>query len=218
MKRIKQIIGILLIIFAVAALVYWEVEGRSRIVTEKVVVASKNIVEGQVITRQELSVVNAMPETVIPGAFSLEELYKIEGKQASQDIVQNQQIAEHLLREPIEIIKDKRSPYVVKPEWIDSRSSSLRRGDIVNIYSRDGSYHVGDFEIAFVKDVGDKEVIDMAGEDGRFGGQISDVRSRLNSSGIINHLEILAELADYRKILQFIDDTGETLLIVQKGD
>jgi len=217
-KRVKQIIGVLLIVTAVAALVYWETDGRSRVVTKQVLVASENIMQGEMITRQMLSVVNAMPDTVILGAFAPDEFHKIEGKEASQNIVRNQQISEALLREPVEIIRDRRSPYVIKPEWIYSRSSSLRRGDIVQIYSSDGSHFVGEFEVAFVKDVADKEVIDMVGEDGRMGSPVADIRSRINSSGIISHLEILTELAEYREILQFIESTGEQLLIVQKGE
>jgi hypothetical protein len=207
-----------LIISAVAALVYWETDGRSRIVTKKVLVASQNIMEGEIITRQMLATVNAMPETVIAGAFTPDEVYKIEGKEASQNIAKSGQISGLSLREPSEAVKDKRSPYVIKPEWIDSRSSSLRRGDVIKIYNRDGSHYFGDFEVVFVKDIGDKEVTDMVGEDGRYGSHVSDIRSRAHSSGIISHLEILTELGEYQKILQFIDNTEEKLLIVQKGD
>jgi len=217
-KRIKQIIGILLIVSAIAALVYWETGGRSRVVTKKVLVASENIMEGEMITRQMLTTVNAMPETVIAGAITPDEINKIEGKEAALDIAKNGQISGLSLREPSEVIKDQRSPYVIKPEWIDSRSSSLRRGDIIKIYNRDGSDYLGDFEVVFVKDTGDKEVTDLIGEDGRYGSHVSDMRSRTHSSGIISHLEILTVLEEYQKILQFIDHAEEQLLIVQKGD
>ncbi|MCL2437242.1 MAG: SAF domain-containing protein [Clostridiales bacterium] len=217
MKRAKQIIGILLIIFAVTALVYWETDGRNRVVTKSVLVASENIMEGQMITRQMLTTVNAMPETVIAGAFTPDEAHRVEGKEAAQDIAQNQQISGLSLREPSEVVTDQRSPYVIKPEWIDSRSSSLRRGDIIKIYNRDGSYYLGSFEVVFVKDVAEREVTDLFGDGGSYGSNVSDIRNRTHSSGVISHLEILTELEAYQRILRFIDDTQEQLLIVQKG-
>lgn len=217
-KRIKQIIGVLLIIFAVSALIYWETDGRNRILTVQVLVASENIIQGEVITEQMLITANAMPKTVIAGAFTPDDAGKILGKEAMHDIAKNQQISELSLKEASEIVKDKRSPYVIKPEWIDSRSSSLRKGDIIMIYNKNGSYYLGEFEVVFVKDIGDKEIIDTQGDDGRFGGHISDINSRTHSSGIISHIEILTELEEYQKILQFVDSTEEQLLIVQKGD
>ena len=216
MKNTKQIIGIILIISAIAALVYWETGGRNRIVTTKVLVAIENIMEGEVITKQMLAARNAMPETVISGALGPDAIHKVEGREASQDIAKNQQISELSIREPTEMAPDKRSPFVIKAEWIDSRSSSLRKGDMINIYSRDGAYHLGEYEVLFVKDIGEKEVTDMQFEDGRYG-RISDIRSRTHSSGIISHLEILTELHEYQKLLQFVD-TKEQLLIVQKED
>ena len=213
MKRAKQILGILLIIAAITALIFWEMTGRDIVTTKKVLVASENITAGELITNRMLKAANVMPDTVIAGAITPEELHKIEGKEALQDIVKNQQISELFLGVPTEKVKDLRSPFVIKAEWIDSRSSSLRRGDIIRIYGRDGKHYLGEFEVVFVKDVGEKEVIDISGE-GRASVN-NDVRSRTNSSGIISHLEILTELKEYQKILQFIDEFDEKLLIVQ---
>ena len=207
MKKTKQIIGIILIVVAVAALVFWETEGRDRVMTFKVLVASEDIMEGELITRQMLGVVSSMPETLIEGAFAPDDISKIEGKEAAAPISRNQQISEALLRAPNEKSVDKRSPFLIKNEWIDSRSSSLRRGDTVEIYSRDGNHFIGDFEVVFVKDAGDKEITDDAP---------SDIRERTNGSGIIDHLEILTDMEEYQKLVLFLDSTGEKLLIVQK--
>jgi len=208
-KKTKKIIGILLIIAAVAALVYWETDGRDRVVTKKVLVAANDIKEGEIITRQMLGVVSAMPDTVIAGAFTPDDINMALGKEALQPIARNQQIFEMLLRDPAETTGDGLSPFLIKSEWVDSRSSSLRRGDTVGIYSRDGSYHLGDFEVLFVKDIGDKEILDE--------GQ-RDIRDRTNGSGIIDHLEILTDIEEYQQIVQFIDASEEKLLIIQRGD
>ena len=208
MRRAKQILGVLLIVFAVAALAYWEIDGRERVVTKKVLVAGEDIAEGELITRNMLNVVSAMPETVIAGAFAPSDIARIEGKEALRPIEKNQQISELLLGEPNKKTVDRLSPFLIKSDWIDSRSSSLRRGDIVSIYSRDGSYYVGDYEILFVKDIGDKEITDEWQR---------DIRERTHGSGIIDHLEILTDIEGYKKIVRFIDESEEKLLIVQKG-
>ena len=208
MKKLKQIIGVLLIIAAVAALIYWEADGRGRLVTKKVLVAAVDIEEGDIITRQMLGTVSAMPDTVIAGAFTPGDINRAEGKEASRHIAKNQQISEILLSDPNEAATDGYSPFLIKSDWIDSRSSSLRRGDMVAIYSRDGEYCLGEYEVLFVKDIGDKEIIDESQR---------DIRDRVSGSGIIDHLEILTNIEEYRKIVRFVDETGEKLLIVQRG-
>ena len=219
MKKAKQIIGILLIIFAVAALIYWEKDGRDRIMTIKVLAAGEDIMKGDIITKQMLSTVSSMPETAVAGAFRPDEINKALGKEALMPIAENQQITDALLRAPEEKAADDLSPFLIKSEWIDSRSSSLRRGDIIEIYSRDGSSGFGQFEVLFVKGNDDKEIIETGYEDaaaGRRAGQGIGIRDRVHGSGIIDHIEILTGLDEYREILKFIDNTKDKLLIVQK--
>ena len=196
MKKTKQIIGILLIVLAVSALTYWETDGRNRLLTEKVVVASESIMEGDIITKQMLRVAAALPETVIDGALRPDEIDKALGKEASQGLVKNQQIAATHIREQGEAKKEKLSPFLIKAEWIDSLSSSLRKGDVISIYNGDGSFYFGDFEAVYVKDANDREITD---------------------GGVIDHLEILTVLAEYQKIRGRVDKAGEKLLIIQKG-
>ena len=215
MKKAKQIIGVLLIVSAVLALIYWETAGRDIVTTKKVLVASENISAGDIINSKMLAIANVMPDTIISGALTPDKFHKINGKEAKQDIVKNQQISDVFFGEPASKIHDKRSPYVIKAEWIDSRSSSLRRGDFVKIYNRDGSFYLGEFEVVFVKDVGEKEVTDISFEGARIGNTEIDIQNRMNSNGIISHLEILTELREYQKIVQFIDEFEEKLLIVQ---
>ena len=220
MKKTKQVIGILLIIVALTALVYWEKDGRDRIMTVKVLVAHEDIMKGDIIKKQMLGVVSTMPETVVAGALKPEEISKALGKEAVQPIAKNQQISGTLFREPEEKTTERLSPYLIKSEWIDSRSSSLRRGDVIDIYSRDGDSYFGEFEIVFVKDSNDKEILDV-NIDGtgtaRQAGQGSEIRNRVSGSGVIDHIEILTELDEYRKIVQFIENKEDKLLIVQKG-
>ena len=215
MKKAKQIIGVLLIVSAVLALVYWETTGRNIVTTKKVLVASENISAGDIIESKMLAVVNITPDTIIAGALTPEDIHKVTGKEATQDIVKNQQISELFLRIPIEKVKDERSPYMIKPEWIDNRSSSLRKGDFIKIYNRDGTFYLGEFEVVFVKDAAEKEVTDIFGEGVRSGNAQVDIENRTNSNGIISHLEILTELKEYQKIIQAIDEFDEKLLIVQ---
>ncbi|MCL1810063.1 MAG: SAF domain-containing protein [Clostridiales bacterium] len=219
MKKTKQVIGALLIVFAIAAMVYWETAGRDQIMTEKVLVAGADIAKGEKITGQLLSAASAIPETVVAGALKPDEINKVEGKVAAQAVAKNQQISDSLLSDPGEEEADKLSPYLIKSDWIDSRSSSLRRGDTVGIYSRNGDTLIGEFEVVYVKDASDKEITDIVSEDlsyVRQGKPERGVRDRAHGSGVVDHIEILAELYEYQRILKFVELKEEKLLIVQK--
>lgn len=218
-KKTKQIMGVLLIFIAIAGLAYWEMVGRDKIMTEKVLVACVDILQGDILAEEMLSVASVIPESVISGAMKPEEIKKALGKKASQTIIKNQQISRYQLGDPVEREKDKRSPYLIKGDWIDSMSSSLRRGDKIEIYNRDGQVYLGDYEVLYVKDAQDKEITDIISEDLSYvtqGRRESGIRDRAYGNGVVDHIEILAELNHYQKILAFVDAMEEKLLIVQK--
>lgn len=222
MKRVKQIIGILLILAAAAGLVYWETAGREEFMTEKVLAAKVDIPKGTAVSGALFTTVSVMPENMLKGTLTEKDLPGIEGKVAAQPILVNQQIAASFFKERGREVAKNYAPYVIKGDWIDSRSSSLRKGDAIRIYSMDGTFHLGDYEVMFVKDEEEQEVTDFViGGNGDFVPTVEEekeIGDRIKGSGIIHHLEILTSLEEYQKILAFIKDTGQTLLIVQKGE
>lgn len=223
MRRIKNGIGILLIIVSIGGLIFWEGYGRDEFMTKKVLAASETIMQGTLIKKDMFTAVSVLPESLMEGVIAPNDFYKIEGKEAAQLIVKNQPISASFLREPARSVSEDYAPYVIKGQWIDSRSSSLRKGDMVRIYSRDGSYLLGDFEIVFVKDVNEKEVSDVLPTE-EISSYMPPVKAhsaipdRTNSNGVIDHIEILTGLEEYRQILQFVENSEKTLLIVQRGE
>lgn len=70
----------------------------------------------------------------------MEEASKLKGRICRQNIKANSQIVADFFENTEELIEEGKSIFVIKPSWMDMRSSSLRSGDIVQIYSDTGVY------------------------------------------------------------------------------
>ena len=226
MKHLKGIAGLLLIVIAAGGIWLWETHGREALLYEEAIVASRDIASGEIISEADLELKSFEAEALISGALSPQGFQKILGKEAKGDIPKNAQISEKLVAEPRRGFGDGKSIFRLKREWIDNRSSSLRKGDIVRIYSSDGMEDLGSYELAFVKTEDEQEVESLES-----GLNFSD-EDRLRrdySDGIISQLEILCSLEEYRKIKEtaeeeiaseaesYVKGVQRGLLIVQEG-
>ena len=70
MKRSRTVLGLLLIIFAVTGLIFWEVRGRETMLLDTVIVAKERIPAGTLITRDLLSAAGILEENRIQGGLS----------------------------------------------------------------------------------------------------------------------------------------------------
>jgi hypothetical protein len=105
------------------------------------------------------------------------------------------------------------SPFVIKPEWISMRSSSLRRGDWVDLYEDREHTLIGTFRVAFVKDSNEVEVRNV-GE-----GNNNSALDRTDASAIISHIEIISDLDGYEKVLAQVSGVSPAgLIVVQKQE
>ena len=193
MKFIKPIIGCILIVTALVGLFYWEHDGRIRWTTEEVA--------------------SAAFECIVDGALSMEEASKLKGRICRQNIKANSQIVADFFENTEELIEEGKSIFVIKPSWMDMRSSSLRSGDIVQIYSDTGDVYLGTFRVAFVKDDNEQEVTSADGISRQ-----QNILDRKMSSRAANHIEIVATLDEYNAINAFVRDGARSLMIVQKGE
>ncbi|NLT47295.1 MAG: hypothetical protein GXX92_02670, partial [Clostridiales bacterium] len=125
MKRSRTVLGLLLIIFAVTGLIFWEVRGRETMLLDTVIVAKERIPAGTLITRDLLSAAGILEENRIQGGLSWDKLHLAIGQVALQDIVENSQISEEFLAESDFYIRSNESIFVLHPEWIAMRSSSI---------------------------------------------------------------------------------------------
>ncbi len=210
MKRSRTVLGLLLIIFAVAGLIFWEVRGRETMLLDTVIVAKERIPAGTLITRDLLSAAGILEENRIQGGLSWDKLHLAIGQVALQDIVENSQISEEFLAESDFYIRSNESIFVLHPEWIAMRSSSIRRGDWIDIYESGSFDKIGSYRVAFVKDANELEVTD--GE----GSEEFNALDRTVSTSLISHIEIIADMKEYEKIARLTGNNETGLLLVQR--
>lgn len=199
MKKIKLLVGMLLIVSAVAGLIFWEAKGREAVLCSPVLVAKSTIEKGSPLTASLFTSEGIPEKNRIEGALSPKESGKVIGKVAAQSIVKNAQISSEYVQEPEQFLKPGQSVYVIPKKWIAMRSSGLRRGDWVTIYNKDGSEKAGRYRIAFVKDEAEREVKDA--DEGKKTGLLD----RLDSTSVINHLEIVTDLEGYERLRQMAE-------------
>lgn len=210
MKRSRTVLGLLLIIFAVTGLIFWEVRGRETMLLDTVIVAKERIPAGTLITRDLLSAAGILEENRIQGGLSWDKLHLAIGQVALQDIVENSQISEEFLAESDFYIRSNESIFVLHPEWIAMRSSSIRRGDWIDIYESGSFDKIGSYRVAFVKDANELEVTDGEGAEG------SNALDRTVSTSLISHIEIIADMKEYEKIARLAGNNETGLLLVQR--
>lgn len=214
MRYIKPLVGILLILCAAGGLIYWELQGRQMIMQDNVLVTVRKVNQGELVTRDLFSVAGIDHNNIMAGALGEKSLNRLEGQYAKHAIPQNAQIAlDYFSRENNEL-KNGESVFSLKPGWIDSRSSSVRKGDLIEIYDERGETLLGMFKVAFVKDNSDKEITSL--EDVR--DDSLTILERTNATGYISNIEIITTVNKYGELVKFIEDTGKGLLIVQAGD
>ncbi|MDD2216689.1 MAG: hypothetical protein PHE41_09035 [Eubacteriales bacterium] len=212
MKRIRTVIGLFLIAAAIAGFIYWELAGRETVLMDTFLVANETILPGTVVKATHFAEAGILTKNQVEGAIAPHRLSEIVGKVAVQRIIKNDQIvAEYFLENDFYLINGE-SIFVLKPEWITMRSSSLRRGDWVDIYEDRENSLIGRYRVAFVKDSNEIEV-----QNSENGGQ--SILDRVNSTSVISHIEIITDLPGFQKIVEKVEGViGSGLLLVQREE
>jgi len=214
--KLKTALGVILIMIAVIALLFWEAEGREMLLMETVLVADADIKAGGRIDPETLRAVSVPSGSLVDGAVAPNDLARINSKVAAVDIVKGAQLSIRYLREADEHPKPETSFFLIRSEWIYMCTSSLRRGDDVLITTADGKAVIGLYPVAFVKDGDGREVTDSTSGMYSFTGGGGD-SERVNSSAPIHHIEIRCGLNDYRRILDYCaGKAGAPLMLVRK--
>ena len=212
-RWIKPLIGCMAIVLAVAGMIYWEKEGRDYFMTEEVAAAAEDIAEGVVVDASMFRPIRVPRENLIEGALTMEEAGNLSGLVSDKMIEANQQITEKCFDTKGSRIEKGKSIFVIRPSWIDMRSSSLRAGDLIHIYSDNGDRYFGVYRLAFAKDDNEQEVVAADGL-----ASPKNILDRKMSSRAVNHVEIIASLEEYEAIMAFVLTEGRSLMLVQKGE
>lgn len=220
MRKLKSILGILLILLSLAGLFFWEWRGRETVMTEQVLVAARDIPEGTTADGSMVTIKGIPKESLLEHVLTPGDIGLLKGKVTSQFIPRNGQIVTEYFRNKEFYLERNESIYVIDPAWISMRSSALRRGDMVDIYGSNGLGLLGTFRIAYVKDASEREVRN-AGEESA-GNTGKDILARTDSTSVIDHIEIISTFREYEKIVNRVSGADGTtqaaLIIVQRGD
>ncbi|MBE6037258.1 MAG: hypothetical protein E7223_06590 [Clostridiales bacterium] len=229
MERGRQLLGIAFLALALCGLIAWESWGRGYFLTEEVLLAREPIEAGTALSAALFSAGKVEKDSLAEGALTPEQLALLQGKVTNSQIPQNGQITVSQLREQDFYLGKGESIFVLKGEWISLRSSSLRRGDWIDVYalqegaergaempeeasggseaggesgSRDafpGTY-LGTYRVAFVKDSNEVEVVNAAG------GERAEALQRTDSTAKIGSVEIIAGTEDYGTLLRGLSE------------
>lgn len=219
MKRWRLFAGLVLVVLAVAGLVFWETAGRSRLLMDRVVVAVADIRAGTVMRADMLTTVLIPKDGVIETGFSAGREAEIVGKRTAWPISARQQISSDIFTIEDDYMKDGESFFVIPAEWIAMRSSALRRGDTVEISPASGERtSFGRYKLAFVKDEDELEVRDMPAS-GELLFEAPERRERTDANSVIDHVEIIATKTAYESIRAFAENAASpALLLIQRGN
>jgi hypothetical protein len=215
-KNIKTALGIVLVLLAIAALLFWEAEGRELLLMNKVLVAGEDVKEGEIFEMSKFRIESIPAGALVDEAITPEKAAMFSGKESSVLIIKGAQLSKRYFRDPDTAPKPDTSFFVIRNEWIYMCTSSLRRGDEVLITSADGRNIMGQFSVAYVKDSEGREVIDSQSGIYSFAGSAAG-SERVNTSAPIHHVEIECELKDYKKILDYCaGKIGAPLMLVRE--
>jgi SAF domain. len=226
-KRIKAVLGIILILASIAALFFWEWKGRDIVMMDKVLIAKEDIKAGTAVNGGMLTVEGVPRGNLLEEALRPKDIELIQGKTATQFIAKNGQIILQYFAENELVLNSDESVFVINPAWIAMRSSSIRRGDMVDIYGSGGLGLLGTFRIAYVKDELEREVRDTGSDNGPTGNSSSvaghnKILDRTDSTSVIDHIEIITTYKEYEDLVDIVEGTEGTtptaLIIVQRGD
>lgn len=195
-SHIRTIVAVFLIIVGITALIIWEGWGRENILYAHVLVAKEDIKQGQEIAKNMFETAAVPLELVIEGAIKQEDIEYITKKVAKQYIPAKAQINKNYIYENDFYIGSNESIYYIPAGWIESMSTSVRRGDTLEFWKSGGNQKVGEFKVAFAKGTDEIEVKDSENE------KFAQGLERVQASGIVTHVEIIASLEQYQRLYE----------------
>jgi hypothetical protein len=178
-----SILGILLILVALAAVYFWEARGREYFLYREVVVTNQGIEANAIVTPDMLDIKKISPDNFMEGAVV--DKNEVEGKYSTHYIPKYSQLSLAYFKDNI-LDTEEEDYYIftVPAEWIITFPGSLRRGDTVYFYpvkiagnQGEQAKSTGNLQsikntkerglvkcrVAYLKDSGNREVVDTEG-------------------------------------------------------
>ena len=199
-----SILGIILMLATLAVIYFWETSGRERFLYSEVVVLNQSVEADIPITSDMLDLIKINPDNFMEGAIVDKD--EVIGKYSAQYIPKYSQLAlAYFKDDSTDTKKEDLYIFTIPSDWIITFPNSLRRGDTIYFYpvkvasekveesksfNSQGSIKVTKesglvkSEVAYLKDSGNREVVNTAGED------------RYDASANISSIEIITNYED----------------------
>lgn len=176
MKR--RIAGIVLVMFSVGALGFWELWGRENITYDRVLVLKEALPKNTLITADMLRVKKV--DRAGEGALMEGEKSEIVGLETTQFVPAGTELYREYFQESIFAVGEEQGRYIlsIPAQWLKAFPQTLRRGDRAFFYC--GGEPVTDAVVAYVRDGTNQEV--YYGDD-----------ERLTSSSSVSLIEVVVD-------------------------
>ena len=176
MKR--RIAGIVLVMFSVGALGFWELWGRENITYDRVLVLKEALPKNTLITADMLRVKKV--DRAGDGALIEVEKSEIVGLETTQFVPAGTELYREYFQESIFSVGEEQGRYIlsIPAQWLKAFPQTLRRGDRAFFYC--GGEPVTDAVVAYVRDGTNQEV--YYGDD-----------ERLTSSSSVSLIEVVVD-------------------------
>ena len=208
-KWLRTFVGLFLISASVIGIFYWEIDGRERLLTDKILVASADILPGTIMSSNLINEVGISKELIVADVVDKKAISKIIGKTAKQYIPKNAQLSESYFGNNYLILKPDESTFVIRANWIDMVSSAVRAGDRIAIFSKKENILLDEFYVAFVKDSAFREVKTVSEKE-----TDTSTLNRIDSNSFVSYIEIIGTLAQYKVISNYIDMDPDNKLVI----
>lgn len=176
MKR--RIAGIVLVMFSVGALGFWELWGRENITYDRVLVLKEALPKNTLITADMLRVKKV--DRAGEGALMEGEKSEVVGLETTQFVPAGTELYREYFQESIFAVGEEQGRYIlsIPAQWLKAFPQTLRRGDRAFFYC--GGEPVTDAVVAYVRDGTNQEV--YYGDD-----------ERLTSSSSVSLIEVVVD-------------------------
>jgi len=199
-----SILGIILMLATLAMIYFWETSGRERFLYSEVVILNQSVEADTPIKSDMLDLIKINPDNFMEGAIVDRD--EVIGKYSAHYIPKYSQLAlAYFKDDSTDTKKEDLYIFTIPADWIITFPNSLRRGDTIYFYpvkmasekgeesksfNSPGSIKVTKesslvkSEVAYLKDSGNREVVNTAGED------------RYDASANISSIEIITNYED----------------------
>lgn len=207
-ERLIGACGIVLIILSMLLFICWEKYGREALTYDSVIVFKQDVQKGTIVTKKQLGIMRIEKNSMIEGAIQDPEL--IIGKRTNSFIPRAAQLCAEYFTNPELVTGEGKNVFSIPMDWIYAFPQTLRRGDRVHFYTVYGdlleeSYYEIEYEqleklisggsdkpivsvnVAYVKDSGNREVVDVTAD-------------RMDASAVITDIEVVISESDYQKL------------------